>query len=296
MAIRLASITINSGATAVTVNSPSIDLTTLVQNGYELMVDGLSLPLTIISGGNNSLEIAPEDAPSTTLTARAAKIIQTKGPLKEALTGLESARQVLVDFKDSVSAAADADSIGKRDSSGRFSVAAPANDNHAVNKGFLGSAAQRDVGTSAGNLMAVPAFGLGGGTTQNIIDAEEMRVTGIFGGGSDPSVNFPTPFSRYAPFLSMRRSSNIQSSLHIYGFDGVVDAALMGTADGGQTWGKASLYHSANLDFLQNTSGGSVASNSTVSGANLTPPKSGTWRNISGGAIANNDYGLWEIV
>lgn len=165
MAIRLASITINNGETTVTVNSPAIDLTTLVQNGYELMVDGLSLPLTIVSGGNNSLEIAPEDAPTTTLTARAAKIIQTKGPLKEALTGLESARQVLVDFKDSVSAAADADSIAQRDGSGRLSVATPTNDNHAVNKGFLKGSATRDVAnpgdTDTSKLMPVGFAGMG---------------------------------------------------------------------------------------------------------------------------------------
>jgi hypothetical protein len=56
------------------------------------------------------------------------------------------------------------------------------------------------------------------------------------------------------------------------------------------------LYHTGNLIYAQNTSGATVNSNSTVSGANLTPAQTGTWRNVSGSNIANNGYGQWAIV
>lgn len=44
----------------------------------------------------------------------------------------------------------------------------------------------------------------------------------------------------------------------------------------------------------QNVSGATVASNATVSGANLNPAKTGTWRNVSAVDVLNNGYGLWE--
>lgn len=247
MAIRLASITINSGETTVTVNSPAIDLTTLVQNGYELIVDGLSLPLTIVSGGNNSLEIAPEDAPTTTLTARTAKIIQTKAPLGEALTGLESARQVLVDFKDSVSAAADADSIAKRDGSGRVSVATPENNNHAVNKGFLKQAATRDVAsagdTDTNKLMPVGFGGLGTqGTGCPNDDADDAIEGGIFRATSSTA---NTAITGTSPII-VTRSFNVVPQINVDGNN----MWMRRSTDTGATWAPwREIYHSGNTNF-----------------------------------------------
>lgn len=56
------------------------------------------------------------------------------------------------------------------------------------------------------------------------------------------------------------------------------------------------LYHTGNLNYAQNTSGSTRASNATVSGSGLTPAQTGTWRNASGGDILNNGYGLWVVV
>ena len=56
------------------------------------------------------------------------------------------------------------------------------------------------------------------------------------------------------------------------------------------------IYDSDNLIHAQNLSGATVNSNATLSGANLNPTKPSTWRNVSGGDILNNGYGLWEIV
>jgi hypothetical protein len=48
--------------------------------------------------------------------------------------------------------------------------------------------------------------------------------------------------------------------------------------------------------YLQNISGGTVASNATVAGSSLNPSQAGTWRNVSGSQILNNGYGLWRNV
>ena len=47
------------------------------------------------------------------------------------------------------------------------------------------------------------------------------------------------------------------------------------------------------ITYLQNTSGGTLASNSTVAGSSLTPAQTGAGGNVSGGDILNNGYGLW---
>lgn len=54
------------------------------------------------------------------------------------------------------------------------------------------------------------------------------------------------------------------------------------------------LFHSGILASLQNVSGATVTSNATVAGSSLNPAKTGTWRNVSGNDILNNDYGLFK--
>ena len=56
------------------------------------------------------------------------------------------------------------------------------------------------------------------------------------------------------------------------------------------------VLHSGSLAFLQNQSGGTVGSTATVAGSSLLPTQAGTWRNVSGGNILNNGWGLWGIV
>ncbi len=60
--------------------------------------------------------------------------------------------------------------------------------------------------------------------------------------------------------------------------------------------GASDVYHSENLIYAQNTSGATISSNVTVAGSGLSPVKSGVWRNVSGGSISNNGYGLWMVV
>lgn len=57
--------------------------------------------------------------------------------------------------------------------------------------------------------------------------------------------------------------------------------------------GVQSTYILPNLIYAQQTSGGTIASNATVSGASLVPAQTGTWRNICGNDILTTGYGLW---
>lgn len=57
--------------------------------------------------------------------------------------------------------------------------------------------------------------------------------------------------------------------------------------------GVQSTYILPNLIYAQQTSGSTVSSNGTVSGASLVPVVAGTWRNISGNDILTAGYGLW---
>tara|TARA_B110000046_G_scaffold181961_1_gene215056 strand:- start:573 stop:1583 length:1011 start_codon:yes stop_codon:yes gene_type:complete len=64
--------------------------------------------------------------------------------------------------------------------------------------------------------------------------------------------------------------------------------------NGTGTWQQ--IHTTGSLAFLQNQSGGTLGSTATVAGSSLFPTKTGTWRNVSGGNILNNGWGLWGIV
>jgi len=56
------------------------------------------------------------------------------------------------------------------------------------------------------------------------------------------------------------------------------------------------IHHTDNLAAAQNTSGGAIAAGATTAGSNLTPAKTGTWRNVSNTSVANNSYAMWSRV
>ena len=64
--------------------------------------------------------------------------------------------------------------------------------------------------------------------------------------------------------------------------------------NGTGTWQQ--IHTTGSLAFLQNQSGGTLGSTATVAGSSLFPTQVGTWRNVSGGDILNNGWGLWGIV
>jgi len=56
------------------------------------------------------------------------------------------------------------------------------------------------------------------------------------------------------------------------------------------------VYHSGNFLYAQNLSGATVSKDGTVSGASISPAKTGTWRNVSNVDCAVNEKTLFERV
>lgn len=62
----------------------------------------------------------------------------------------------------------------------------------------------------------------------------------------------------------------------------------------GTSWFKSLT--SGNFIFLMNSKGSTIVNNEVTSGASLTPPQTGSWRNVSGNDVNNNSYGLFQKV
>jgi len=152
----------------------------------------------------------------------------------------------------------------------------------------LGDAASRDVGTSAGQLMEVGAGGLLGNTIRwTTNDLNDINKTGFYDiDGSDSNV--PSGGGHLTHAENSTENNGAQSYIDI-----VEGRSYFRVKANSSFQGWNEFYHSSNLNHLQNTSGGSIASNATTAGSNLTPAQTGTWLNASGASIANNGYGLW---
>lgn len=181
-----------------------------------------------------------------------------------------------------------------------------------------GSAGARDVATTAEAIAGVSdklpntsgvhavldEYGIGKGFPSTIIDYNKMGLLGSgFYRDLGGSLNPPLGVSQSAVINIKRAGSSTEDEIdggqliigvkpngtHVAGFRYAWDTAYSNIPFVG-------LYHSANLIHAQNLSGATVASNAITSGANLSPAKTGTWRNISAVDVLNNGYGLWEIV
>jgi hypothetical protein len=155
----------------------------------------------------------------------------------------------------------------------------------------FGDAASRDVGTTSGNVMEVGAFGWGSSDTPYLgatIDADTLTKIGITYGGF---TNAPLAVTAW---ISVDASSSPSGRIKQTWMASTSELRYVRSQTSIGAWSDWEiLYNSSNLDHLQNTSGGSVASNATIAGSNLTPAQSGIWLNASGASIANNGYGLW---
>ena len=107
----------------------------------------------------------------------------TAAEIKAAAEEIRQLRVTYEGIAGDVNVSAAANSIAKRDSNGRLKATAPVASDDVVNRGYLGTAATRDVGTSSGNLMEVGAFGLGNSDTLDLPpnnNLDVVRTTGIY--------------------------------------------------------------------------------------------------------------------
>ena len=181
-----------------------------------------------------------------------------------------------------------------------------------------GSAGARDVATTAEAIAGVSdklpntsgvhavldEYGIGKGFPPTIVDYNKMGLLGSgFYRDLGGSLNAPLGVIQSAVINIKRAGSGTEDEI-----DG--GQLIIGTKPNGIrvagfrfAWDTAysnipfvELYHTENLIHAQNVSGTTRGSNATISGANLNPAKTGTWRNVSGNDIFNTGYGLWERV
>jgi len=172
----------------------------------------------------------------------------------------------------------------------------------------LGTAAYADLTTSptdptANRVTKVGDFGLGGEVIAcpNVDSTQFLRsdVAGTINGeltigGSSVSGGEGGQIAFTKPPFSTHTYNPVFDSQgdvlrYISSAGGVIRALLLPAETG-------TVLHSGSLAFLQNQSGGTVGSTATVAGSSLLPTQAGTWRNVSGGNILNNGWGLWGIV
>lgn len=161
-----------------------------------------------------------------------------------------------------------------------------------LNSNFTTSthAASRDVGTASGNVMEVGAGGLLA-TAPSFFngDLNSMLVGGVYYIQSS-ATNIPPQEAGKIGTLTVEA---INSNTIIQTFRAINSIGEYRRAKDGAWSDWKEVYHTGIFNYLQNTSGGSIASNATTAGSNLTPAQSGTWINASSATIANNGYGLW---
>ena len=235
-----------NGSKIVTVNTgPSVD--SIFPNS-KLKSGNYNEPVEVKAAYGSTIELY-ENWPGSTANTSATV---TPSSAAAAAAGV-AAQQVVTEIQNlvgSASATATANSFVKRDSNGRIKAANPSANDDVVTKGFIGSAATKDVGTNAGNVMEVGAFGLGN-LAESVIDNNPELPTGFYSGNGSSSVNFPDPSAQFGSFVNMVRQSNnaINNRLYLYEIDSVPHAHIGATRDNGSTWSFSELYHSGNTNF-----------------------------------------------
>jgi hypothetical protein len=166
MSINFTSVTVTNGSANVVINT-SIDLTA-IQYGWELQVVGAPLMLSIASGGQNVITLQEPYTATGTLTNVAAKIIETKAALSEALDNLTLFGNQMVNTKNANQAIIDG-----------LGTAAPA------------TLTTSKTDTTSGRVLRVGDFGIGGSAISfNDWNAIPQYVNGMVTVTSD-AINRP---------------------------------------------------------------------------------------------------------
>ena len=193
-----------------------------------------------------------------------------------------------------------------------------------LNTGVFGTAAYADLTTSptdttVGRVLKVGDV-INAGTLDSIDSTQFLRsdtdstITGSFladdpATTTDWNANWQTGFydgngAANAPtagwYWGLKSGHRFNHANNRYGMDLVMSTiseipyirSTIGNGTG--TWQQ--IHTTGSLAFLQNQSGGTIGSTATVAGSSLLPTQAGTWRNVSGGNILNNGWGLWGIV
>lgn len=287
------SLSFTNGSKTVTVNTgPSLDS---VKANSSLTAGNYNEPVEVKSVSGNTITLY-NNWPGSTGTTSAT----IKPSAAAAASAGVAAQQLITDIQSlvsSASATATANSFVKRDSNGRIKAASPSANDDVVTKGYLGSAATKSIATETGPnevdaLMPIGYGGLGSSGVE-VTDLNDSNPGSKFLRASPSALNLPP--SAATNNWSGARFERFSTTYFEMWF-ALTENRVFGRSFNNGYRSFVEFLHSDRLMHAQNTSGATVASNATVPGSSLTPSKSGTWRNVSGGSISANNYGLWMAV
>lgn len=236
------SLSFTNGSKTVTVNTgPSLDS---VKANSSLTAGNYNEPVEVKSVSGNIITLY-NNWPGSTGTSSAT----IKPSAAAAASAGVAAQQLITNIQSLVSSAsvtATANSFVKRDSNGRIKAATPSANDDVVTKGFIGTAATKDVGTSAGNVMEVGAFGHGGGASSPVDnDCNKTFKSGNYF-SSTGLLNGPVSFGYLRVIL---RSDGNESFVRQELFSYNLDRMWFRNRFSG-TWSEwQEIYHSGNTNF-----------------------------------------------
>lgn len=170
----------------------------------------------------------------------------TAAEIKAAAEEIRQLRVTYEGIAGDVNVSAAANSIAKRDSNGRLKASAGVAADEVVVQSQLGSAATKDVGTSAGNVMEVTSSGI------EVLDFNNMPTTFSSAWGQSGVANAPIQGSINWTALRVA-GSNLNNGMEIFSGNGV-NRFFMRSESGNVYSQFNELYHSGNSNF--NTFGG----------------------------------------
>ncbi|CAN0555562.1 unnamed protein product, partial [Laminaria digitata] len=111
----------------------------------------------------------------------------------------------------------------------------------------LGSAASRNVGKGAGELLEVGSFGLGG-LAETVTDANKELESGIYSGSGSTGLNFPGGMAYGVFFNAVRANNNaVNGRLYIGDVSGKARAYIAFSNNNGETFDNQEVYHTGNM-------------------------------------------------
>lgn len=259
------SLSFTNGSKTVTVNTgPSLDS---VKANSSLTAGNYNEPVEVKSVSGNIITLY-NNWPGSTGTTSAT----IKPSAAAAASAGVAAQQLITEIQGlvgSASATATANSFVKRDSNGRIKAASPSSNDDVVTKGYLGSAATKDVGTAAGNLMEVGAFGYGSNNSSLHADYDDFDIpNGIYNVSPSSLGEFPNNSDKGGMLQVFKRFGGDQAQIaQIYKEDNSQRLWWRDSYGGAwQPWKE--LYHSGNTNF--NEFGGNGSQDVVAQGVMLT--------------------------
>lgn len=265
-------VTSGSKTVEVTRNADTDDISKIKVDG-EFVASNFSLPYeverTYTSGATDFIVLKEEweGASGSGLTA----VVATSP------AAIESARQALVEliatyenFADSVSPSATSDSVVQRTANGRIKASAGVAADEVAVQSQLGTAASKNVGKNAGELMEVGAFGWGLassplGLPENNLDAS-TTPSGSYRVDTNTTGTYPTGFNAFGTLI-VQRMNSVQTSQTLIDSGGRL-AIRYGLSGGGwQDW--LIFYHQDNTGDVV-TRDVITSSSDTITGRVLT--------------------------